>query len=279
MPTTSPLLFDRLPRWTVTEYVRRLETTSKPFVAVGVDKLGASLRMCVKPRLTSLTSSTDMNAADLLGGVIGVRLGVPVAEMGLAFVSEAFIAAVKPALDDVIPGWAVASRWINRSFGLAHLGSSSSLRVSNPDSVAGVTVLDTMLQNNDRHDGNVLLEPGATRGARFRLRYIDQGWGMGAFGSHQLLSAGSPVSALNCYAPESDGLRELIEDQSVLLPYLFAAEGLLASEIGGIAAGMISLGWELDQTYPDRVAEHLTVAGRHARTVVLNSLSLFPRCH
>jgi hypothetical protein len=260
-----------------TEYVRRLQTTSRPFEAIGVDEAGGSMRMCVKPRLTSLTSSTAMNAADLLGGVVGARLGVPVAEMGLAFVSEPFIAAVKPALDDVIPGWAVASRWIGKSFGLAHLGSSSSLRVSNPDSVAGVTVLDTMLQNNDRDDFNVLLEPGATRGARFRLRYIDQGWGMGAF--QQLLSAGSPVSALNCYAPESDGLRELIEDQSVFLPYLFAAEALLASEIGGIAAGMISLGWELDQTYPDRVAEHLTVAVRHLRTVVLTSLSLFPRCH
>jgi hypothetical protein len=216
-----------------------------------------------------------MNAADLIGGVAGALLGIPVAEMGLALVSEPFIASVKPALDDVIPGWAVASRWIDRSFGLVGLGSAT-LRVTNPESVAGVSVLDTVLQNDDRDDFNVLLEPLANSRGTFSVRYIDHGRSLGVF--HPLLSAGSPVSALTRFAPENDDLRALVTDQSVFMPYLLAAEGLRSPVLGGIAAGMISLGWDLDPKYPERVVEHVVVAGRHIREAVLDSLSLFPRC-
>ena len=204
-----------------------------------------------------------------------MQLGVPVAEMGLVLVGEAFIASVKPALDGVISGWAVASRWIDRSFGLVSLGSAI-LRVTNPESVAGVTVLDTVLQNDDRDDFNVLLEPLSRSRGSFSVRYIDHGRSLGAF--HPLLSAGSPVSALTCFAPENDDLRALVTDQSVFMPYLLAAEGLRSPEIGGVAAGMLSLGWDLDPTYPNRVVEHVLVAGRHIRQAVLDSLSLFPRC-
>jgi hypothetical protein len=242
--------------------------------AVGADKDGNRVRICVKPQLTDLSSSVFMNVAELLGGVIGSQLGIPVAEVGLAFISDAFVASVRPTLNNVVPGWAVASRWIERS--LPCVTASPSRRFTNPESVAGVTVLDTMLQNEDRADNNVLLEPAQGNRRSFTIRYIDHGWGLG--GVTHLLSAGSDITSVTCCTPENSGLRALVTDQATFMPYLLAAEGLRPEEIATLALELLSLGWNVDRNYPSRVEEHLVAVVRHLRTVVLGNLSLFPRC-
>lgn len=252
-------------------------TSAKPFKARGVDDVGREAVLCVKPLVPTIGADGLMAAAELLGGVIGRDMGVPVAEVGLAWLSSGFLASAGPTLDHVPPGWAVATRWVEVSFSAAGMAQHS-IVVVNPDSVAGVTVLDTLLGNPDRAN-NVLLESVAGGGRRsFALRYIDHGWGLGGCDPTSLLLAEAPEDAVPCLVPDDDALCALVRSQESFLPYLLAAEALPLDLIDGVATSLPALGWEVGNDYAGRVRTHLSTAMRHVRPVVMRSLSRFPNC-
>jgi hypothetical protein len=267
-----------LVRWRVTalEHVMTA-TTARPFKARGVDDAGREAVLCVKPLVPSVGADGLMAAAELLGGVIGREIGVSVAEVGLAWLSSGFLASAGPTLNHVEPGWAVATRWVEASFSAAGMAQHSVV-VVNPDSVAGVTVLDTLLSNPDRAN-NVLLESVGGGGTRsFALRYIDHGWGLGGCDPTSLLSAGADEDAVTCLAPDDDALCALVRSQESFLPYLLAAEALPLDLIDGVAASVPALGWDVGNDYARRVRTHLSAAISHVRPVVMRSLSRFPNC-
>lgn len=262
--------------WTVTEFEHRITSSLvQPFAARGIDSEGRVVSLCVKPLVPGRGADGYMAAAELLGAVIGSILGVPVAEPGLAWVSPAFLASVAPALHDVIAGWAVATRWVPQAFSAAGMDQRTMV-VVNAESVAGVTVLDTLIDNHDRA-GNILLQPMESSPREFALRYIDHGLGLGG-SAQSLLGPSASEADIQCRAPEDDAICALVDRQESFFPYLVAAEALPLTTLRKFVDTAQAIGWGLPSSYGQDVIAHLNAASRHVRSVVLRSLSLFPKC-
>ena len=167
-----------IPRLIASGFERRIETASRPFTGLATGLDGNARRVCVKPMLTGRPNWGLTLAAEIVGAAVAGLLEVPVPKVALVSIDADFIQAAGGQLSDVESGWAVASEWVENAVpaaGIQHLAA----RIVNRDSIAGVTVLDTLLQNTDRHPGNVLLAAVDVRpNADLRLSFIDNAYAL-----------------------------------------------------------------------------------------------------
>ncbi|GIW56652.1 MAG: hypothetical protein KatS3mg082_3056 [Nitrospiraceae bacterium] len=254
-------------RVTLGEYVRRLPTASAPFEAYARAGDGEAVHVCVKPILKGRPETVMHVVSEIVAAAIARRLGVPVPEPFFVDVPPELLAASGSELADVEPGCAYGSKWVEGALPLVNLNPSV---ISNPDSVAGVTVLDTLIGNGDRHSENVLLHPDPQQAGRSKLIYIDNAY------AHVGVSEAS--SALTLRAPRDLRLRELVTSQEMFMPYLVAAEGLAVSELVDVLDHVIKLGLAPPDGYAERLVAHLENAIRCIRSVVMDGIAQFPLC-
>lgn len=91
----------------------------------------------------------------MIAARIAASIEVPSPKPVLIQIDEDFIAAAGGELADINPGLAFGTVWEEDSFPVARAVGALA-QVSNPESVAGVTVLDSLLRNTDRHAENAL---------------------------------------------------------------------------------------------------------------------------
>lgn len=256
---------------TVTEFKRTLGTASHPFEALGRDPTGSDVHMCVKPILHSRPDSVLHVMSELVAAGAAAALGVPVPEPLLVRIPDAFLAAAGSALADVSKGWTFGNVWVEQALPAAG-GMIAPPSIRNPESVAGVTVLDTLMENGDRHGGNILLQPEPNEPGHFRLWYIDNAYAFnqGAAGANR---------PLTIRVPQADALRALVTSQDMFMPYLVQAEGLSVAPFETLARrALTDLQWALPGDYAAMLTSHFRLAGEQIREVVMNGLASFPNC-
>jgi hypothetical protein len=257
-----------LDRLVAVEFVRRFTTASRPFEGYGEDAQGHRLHLCVKPLLVGRPETGRTLAAEVIGAHIASEIGVPVPETVLVEVDQSFIAATGGELNDVTPGLAFGSVWVDSSFPAAQ-GASSLAQVVNPEAIAGVAVLDSLLGNTDRHADNVLMAPAPGHRARFRLVFIDNAFSQG------IMAVGAGAPALR--VPHMP-LAAIVTDQQWFNPYLLGVEGLSLSSLAALAAEVCRCGWGLDPDFPDLVVRHIQAGAAQIRPLILSGLTQFPNC-
>jgi hypothetical protein len=258
-----------LDRLVAVQYVRRFTTASKPFEGYAEDAQGVRHHVCIKPLLLGSPHSGATLAAEVLGAHIAVEIGVPVPEPVLVEIEQGFIVAAGGALGDVEAGVAFGSTWVEASFPAAQGATALSQMVVNPEAVSGVTVLDTLSRNSDRHLENALLLPATNRPARFRLVFIDNAFGHGF--------SGSSAAPLTLYVPHGP-LATLVTDQQSFNPYLLGAEGLNIGLLRARADEIGMCGWRLPANFPDTVIQYVQWAAPQIRPLILSGLGQFPNC-
>ncbi len=255
---------------TAFEYLRRFTTASRPFEGYARADDGEQIRLCIKPVLMDRPESSLHMLTEVVGSVVATLLNVPVPEEFLVRIPKSFLAAAGSALTDVQPGWGFGSKWVERAFPAAG-NLSEPGAIANPESVAGVTVLDTLLQNGDRHGTNVLLCPSVDDVDAFELVYIDNAHGFNA-------AAPNSDAALSLKVPTDPGLCELVTSQDMFMAYLVAAEGLPGSVAAAAVTRAKALGWAVPNGYASHVESHLAKASAQIRSLVMSGLPAFSRC-
>jgi HipA-like protein len=258
-----------LDRLVAVQYVRRFTTASRPFEGYAEDANGVRRHVCIKPLLRGSPHSGSTLAAEVLGAHIAAEIGVPVPVPVLVEVEQGFIVAAGGALSDVEPGLAFGSTWVEASFPAAQGATTLSQMVVNPESVSGVTVLDTLTRNTDRHLENALLVPASGRPPRFRLVFIDNAFGHGF--------SGSSATPLALCVPQPP-LAALIIDQQTFNPFLLAVEGLSIDLLRARADEIGACGWGLPANFSDIVVQHVQWAAPQIRPLILSGLPQFPNC-
>lgn len=201
------------------EFVRILRRINSTFEAFARDASGAVVHVCVKPQLYSRPEETgERLIGEWLGYRIAEIIGLPVPRLLKINLTLDFISSAGPQLRDVIPGVALATEWQEHAFEYPFFPTRSAVR--NAETVAGVTVLDTIQHNGDRREDNVLALPDLTSsGAKFFLAYIDNGWLVWARFKDKL-------KVLPAKLPLTAALRSMVADEEEFGPYLLMAEGL-----------------------------------------------------
>lgn len=257
-----------LPRLTITGYARRFSTASRPFEGAAEDSSGREYHLCVKPLLRGVANCGVQLAAEVVGVILARRIGLSVPDGFLVEVGSDFIAATGGALSDVKPGIAFGSAWMEQSFPWSKRPAGSTDAVNNPETVAGVTVLDTLVQNDDRHHENVLLAPILTgANPQWRLGYIDNAysWRVGA--------------GVALQEPKDAALRELVTDQEQFGAYLFEAEAFDGAALESLVLKLQAIGWALDANHHSITADRVREAAKVVRALVFaDVLKHFPNC-
>jgi hypothetical protein len=257
-----------LKRLVAVEFVRRILTWSRPFEGYAEDGAGQKFHVCVKPVLHARPETGPTLGAEVLAAHIAASIDVPSPEAVLVEIEDGFVAATGGELADVTPGLAFGTIWEEGSFPVAK-SPADLARVSNPESVAGVTVLDSLLRNTDRHAQNALLVAEGDTGSSFRLVFIDNALSQGI--------GGAVITGIVICVPR-DGLETVVLRQEEFNPYLLGAEGLDLSGVQAEARSVGAYGWGLDGAYADAVFNYLQAAIKEIRPAILSGLSAFPNC-
>lgn len=154
------------------EFHDRFRTWSRPFKGVARTAAGELITVCVKPDRKFWPDPREHLFMDWAGTALAKLLSLPGPRMFIVRVDESFIRANYLELSDVKPGYAVATEWVPQAFQSGRL-SPDPAAIKNPGVVAGMVVLDTLVQNRDRTDDVLVVPDGTAGGARFRLALID----------------------------------------------------------------------------------------------------------
>jgi hypothetical protein len=201
---------------------------------------------------------------------VAASIDVPSPEPVLIQIEDDFITAAGGELADIAPGLAFGTVWEEDSFPVARAVGALA-QVSNPESVAGVTVLDSLIRNTDRHAENALLVALGESGSQFRLVFIDNALSQG-------VGAGAASGAALTICVPTGELAAIVRRPEEFYPYLLQAEGLNLPGIEAQAISATTYGWGLDGAYPASVCSYLQAATKEIRPVVLSGLSSFPNC-
>ncbi len=248
-----------LERLVAVQYVRRFQTSSHGFEAHAEDGKGVSHRVFIKPLLTGRPTTGCKLAAEVIGAHIASELEVPTPDLVIVDIEPGFLAAAGAGLDGVLPGIALGSRWVEACF--PPLGGPLLNRVTNPESVAGVTVLDTLIRNTDRHSRNFLLAPAAEGVLAFRLIY----------GDNQGFLVGETAPCI----PQSP-LAELVVDRRWFTPYFERAERLNGRFLEQRLKEMSAYGWDLGEDFPNVVTNCVKAAASQIGPLVSSGFHQFP---
>lgn len=156
----------------IVEFHHRIRTASRPFKATARLPTGEEVVVCVKPHRHAWPDPREHIFLDWSGTALARLLRLPGPRMFVVELQEGFLRANSRELSDVIPGYAIATEWLSQAF---HCGdmTPNPASVKNPATVAGVVVLDTLLQNRDRCNDVLVVPDGTAGGPRFRLEVID----------------------------------------------------------------------------------------------------------
>lgn len=253
------------------QFERRFRTFARPFEGRAVDDTGREYHLCVKPQIRGAPDLNIALFAEWCGYALARHLAVPVPNRYLVRITPEFLASAPGELGDVLPGLAFGSEWQEKSTP-ATFFTPPPAEVSNPESIAGVCVLDTLQQNGDRHCDNVLFVPVANGvRAQYRLCYIDNGW-LPLIGD--LFHDHRPFKAR---VPDDEALRTLVQAEKEFNPFFFSAEALNVRQLTAELLEAPLAEWKVS-----RVRLLRTAARARHRSVRLSSLfagafTLFPR--
>lgn len=252
-----------------TEFLRVLVRGNMTFEAHAKNDSGRTLHVCVKPQLRSRLEETGGRLlGEWLGYKIAEVLRLPVPPFGLIQISEEFLNSTGGQLADVRTGLAFWCEWQEGKFEFPFLPPASA--IVNPESVAGVTVLDTVQFNNDRREDNLLILPDFRAGGeKFSLMYIDNGWLV--WGPIKR-SGRLPLAMI----PQSHALRVLVRDELQFGAYFVMAEGLDREMLAAHLELAPVQQWASPDIPPRDVPDEAVWRGLQVRSVVMQALERFP---
>lgn len=248
-------------------FERRLPSSSRPFEGRAVDAAGHEYHLCVKPQIREKRELCASLLAEWCGYTLARQIGLPVPRHFLVEISQGFIDSTAGALGDVAPGLAFGSEWQENSFPAIGLTPAD---VSNPESMAGACVLDTLQFNWDRHSDNILeVAPSPGSGGRSRLCYIDH-IGPPDFDNYDKRL---PTRA---QIPREENLRRMVRNDEDFQPFLFSAEAL---DLRRLAAELLRSPYPEWQITKRGVLRRAVVVGRRCagvRGAVARASDQFP---
>lgn len=251
------------------EFERRIRSSSRPFVGWAENESGQTYHLCIKPKIRGSRDLHTVLFAEWCGYTLAGELGLPVPNHYLIDVTPEFIESAAGELDDVVPGPAFGSEWQDQAFPALALAPAD---VSNPQSMAGVCILDTLQFNWDRHSDNVLeVRPGPGSRAPSKLCYIDNGC------PPQIGNPYDPQLPIQAQIPREAGLTGMVRTELDFLPYLFSAEAL---DLRGLAEELLRspyMEWQVSRT---EVLRSMVVIGRRraaVRDAITREHHRFPR--
>lgn len=261
------------PALEVVQFERRFRTFARPFEGRAVDPAGREYHVCIKPQIRGALGLNIALFAEWCGYVLAERLGVPVPRHHLIRITQEFVDSTGGELGDVRAGLAFGSEWQEDS-SPATLFVPAPRETSNPESVAGVSVLDTLQQNTDRHSDNVLVVPVSPGGVgKYRLCYIDNGW-LPLIGDWYADHLG-----FRSCVPADEEVRRVVQTVEDFTVFVFAAETL---DVRRLAADLLTAPyqeWDVSRGRVLRTAVRALRRGAVLRSLLAGSMNSFPLLH
>jgi hypothetical protein len=252
-----------------TEFVRVIVRGNLTFEAYARDSLGKTLHLCVKPQILSRAEESGGRLlGEWLGYKIAESINLPTPPYGLINLTREFLDSTGGQLADARAGTAFWCEWQEGKFEFPFMPSRSA--IANPESVAGVTVLDTVQFNNDRREDNLLVLPDFdASGEKFLLMYIDNGWL--AWG--QFRQSGTLPAAM---LPQSYAMRSIVQNELEFGSYFVMVEGLDREVLAKHLELAPLQEWADPAIPPSEVPEEAVWRGSQTRTVVTRVMDRFP---